>query len=239
MKVAAALFALLLVWAGVVGDARASSVTVGTYNGTPNCFPFSCFAAFSGNEFQEVYASSAFTAPITIDAVSFFEAGPGGLDSATYSVSFYTTTQPVDGLSTLGADHLGTLLSNFGAYSLSGAAPSVLTFNGNAFTYNPSSGNLLMVVTVTSFTQPGGNYAYFQSDSNGVCIVSILCLRGIADRRHRHIRSRHRVFHCGPGTFDLGDGHARLSWPGPRCAPEPNAGVPCCVTGGSGNWRPS
>lgn len=167
MKVAAALFALLLVWAGVVGDAQASSVTVGTYNGTPNCFPFSCFAAFSGNEFQEVYASSAFTAPITIDAVSFFEAGPGGLDSATYSVSFYTTTQPVDGLSTLGADNLGTLLSNFGAYSLSGAAPSVLTLNGNAFTYNPSSGNLLMVVTVTGFTQPSGNYAYFQSDSTG------------------------------------------------------------------------
>src|SRR5262245_24056126 len=77
-------------------SARASSITVGQWD-SGNCYPFSCLASDGGSTYQQVYASSQFAAAGYITAISFYQDPnfPGLMDSATYNVSFSTTSASV------------------------------------------------------------------------------------------------------------------------------------------------
>lgn len=80
----------------------ADSITLGTNNGG-NADPFAGpFSGFLGTEYQEAYAGSNFSGPISITSINFFlEPGYSGttLTSATYQVSLSTISTNIDDLS--------------------------------------------------------------------------------------------------------------------------------------------
>jgi hypothetical protein len=145
-----------------------SSVTIGTDNAV-NALPFSD-AADSVTVYQQVYASSAFSAPIWIDAIDFFLEPSAGshnqLVSQTVTISLSTTSIAVDGLyyhAPQGAD-----VQTFGTFVIGGTSPNVLTFDGTPFNYNPAQGNLLVEI-MTPSTSPVNDFteAYYESDNSG------------------------------------------------------------------------
>jgi PEP-CTERM motif len=162
----AAAFAAASFIAFVGSAAPVAAQVVGTSNST-NCYPFACFAYDGGTQYQEVYYSAAFSGPTTIGKLSFYESHGGEMDDATYTVAFYYTHAPVDGLSESLADNEGTLISNFGKFTLGGAMPSVLSLTGSSFVYNPADGNLLMDVTVSDVTDVCAYCSSFESDYTG------------------------------------------------------------------------
>lgn len=152
--------------------ASAASVTVGN-NDSGNCYPFSCLASDvnnTGSRYQQVYSSTAFSGAININSISFFlSEGQGGLmDSASYAISFSTTSAAVGALDTTFANNVGGDSQAFGTFAVSGAMPSVLSFTGTSFAYNPSMGNLLMNVDVFGLTASNGYQSFFQADFTGV-----------------------------------------------------------------------
>jgi hypothetical protein len=158
--------------AATVGVAAAQAdVTVGNAD-SGNCYPFSCGPTDGLTEYQQAYNPSAFSGPITFDKVSFSMwtgANFGPMDSGTYSVSFFLSTQPVGSLSSNLASNEGTFLGSFGTFNLSGSMPSVLTLNGSKISYNPAAGTLLMDVGVSNGSSASGFYnVFFNADYTGV-----------------------------------------------------------------------
>lgn len=144
-----------------------ADITIGI-NDTGNCIPFSCLGSNFLDRYQQVYSSTAFSGPITVGSVSFFQWLAGPVDTGTFDVSFYLTNTDVGTMTASAASNLGTLLSNFGSFNVSGSMPSELTLDGMDFTYNPSMGNLLMDVKLTSGSALGANNSFFQADSTGL-----------------------------------------------------------------------
>jgi hypothetical protein len=135
-----------------------ASIVVGAPNTAPNAFPFGGAGGGAGTVYQQAYASADFTGlgPITISSIDFFLFVPGSLAPSTYSLYFSTITAGIDTLSdTNFSSNLGSDNTLFETESLSGAAPSTLTFAGTPFTYNPADGNLLLEILVS----PGGQNA--------------------------------------------------------------------------------
>jgi hypothetical protein len=134
-------------------------VTVGTPSIGGNCYPFGC--GYTG-EYQQVYGSSAFNGPIAINNVQFFPSSnwPANDNTGSFTLAFYLTSRPVDGLSTNPATNETTLLSSFGTF-VPGASYS---FTGNSFTYDPSLGNLLLDIS-TAGAPSDSNILYYSSVS--------------------------------------------------------------------------
>lgn len=153
-----------------------TNTVIGANNGG-NCYPFSCFASETfpapGVTYQEVYNAGAFAGAITVDSISFRLQTAGPMDSASYQVAFYLTNRPVMGLDTTLSNNLGALLSNFGAFNISGPMPPSLTLDGANFTYDPSLGNLLMQVTVTGLTEPHRYQSFFAADYTAIDVSRI------------------------------------------------------------------
>jgi len=146
----------------------ADSIVLGTDSGG-NADPFAGpFSGFPGTEYQEAYAASNFSGPISITSVNFLlEPGYSGttLNSATYQVSFSTIAANIDDLS--GTDlqsNLGEDDAVFSTVNLSGTAPATLTFTGGPYLYDPSLGNLLLDIQISEVTSSGS--AAFE-DGNG------------------------------------------------------------------------
>jgi hypothetical protein len=174
---------ILIPYCGSDGDSSNFTVpvTVGSNNGDPNAFPFGGdFPGDTSHHYQQLYMASAFPGPITISALKFFgststtcpQSPPTALPSGNWAIALSTTSVTLNRLST-------TYASNFGATStpvFSGAiAPlaqpwslsSMLSIPVNPpFTYTPASGNLLIDVMVTNFTQTGCP-VYFQATGGG------------------------------------------------------------------------
>ena len=155
--------ALALIFAIPIFTAPANAqVTVGTSE-IGNCYPFSC--GYFGT-YQQVYSSSAFSGPLTVNSVDFFTTVyEGTLNTGRYTFAFYYTDLPVDGLSGTPANNRGVLLSNFGTFNIAGLAPTTLTFSGNSYLYDPSQGNLLLDVFVDNVTEFGSSAQDIDDDS--------------------------------------------------------------------------
>jgi len=137
------------------------SITLGTdVNG--NSFPF----GGTGTEYQEAYASSDFSGPLSITGIDFFlQPDTSGVLGGTYTLSLSIITANINSLS--GSDlpsNIGPNNTEFTSVVLSGAAPSELTFTGGPFSYNPSLGNLLLDITITS---PSGTAAFEDGAGSG------------------------------------------------------------------------
>lgn len=148
----------------------ADSITLGTDNGG-NADPFAGpFSGFPGTEYQEAYAGSDFSGPISITSINFFlEPGYSGttLTSATYHVSLSTIATNIDDLSDTDLEsNLGGDDAVFSTVDLSGTAPETLTFTGGPFLYDPSLGNLLLDIQIGDITS-GGSAAFEDGDGDG------------------------------------------------------------------------
>jgi hypothetical protein len=151
-----------------IGTLLGSSITVGTDSGA-NDFPFSGpFFGYAGTDYQEAYASSDFTGPINITGIDFFlgTGFTGSLYAGTYTLSLSVISSNIGSLSSTNlAGNIGSDDTVFEVANLKGSAPSVLTFTGTPFLYDPSLGNLLLDISITG--GKGGSTAAYQ-DSEGV-----------------------------------------------------------------------
>jgi hypothetical protein len=126
-----------------------AQVTIGTAS-TANCAPFGCPGSFGGTRYQQVYAGSAFSGPMWINAIRFFNTqwNPGNatFPGVSFALSFSTTTS-VTPSNISGAN----LAANIGAnnalfFSQVLTGPATAWVSGAPYYYDPSSGNLLMDV---------------------------------------------------------------------------------------------
>jgi hypothetical protein len=156
IKFSFAAFAALL----MCNLAAAGSITFGNYN-NGNCIPFNCNVSGTSSgqviDYQQVYKGPHFGGAVNINSISFISIGLGNdaLLGGTYKLEWgYAPLNALDNLST-------TLASN---YSLGGPAvletltvpaggikePSLLTFSGFLFNYNPAVGDLLLEIIVSN-----------------------------------------------------------------------------------------
>jgi hypothetical protein len=157
--------------AGFVFALAVSPLTAGVIIGTAdtgagNSFPFGAvFSSNPGSVYQQVYAASDFSGPITISDIEFYRSQFGAptdtLTSATYTfkLSYVAGGHGVDSLDTTTfSNNVGAGLVTFGTYVLSGAtAGNQVTFvsNGSTFNYNPANGALLLEIDLTSIGTRG------------------------------------------------------------------------------------
>jgi len=137
---------------------------------TGNCFPFGCI--YSG-EYQQVYTAGAFSGPITINDLEFFNTsslnrGATSTPSGTWTISLSTTSADWNTLSSTFASNIGgdnTMVFS-GNLSQPWSFGDTLQINlSTPFTYDPGNGNLLMDVTVSGSSPGAGGDIFF--DTNG------------------------------------------------------------------------
>jgi hypothetical protein len=137
--------------ASMIPTSAAANIIIGNPDlGSGNSNPFGNPGTLWGPEYQQVYASSDFSGPITIRDLEFFNTQllGGSPDSGSYTISLSTTSAQVDNLD------FTTLSNNIGANNtvvFTGSLPSLVGGElhlvlSNPFTYNPVSGNLLIDV---------------------------------------------------------------------------------------------
>ena len=150
----------------------AAAVTVGSYD-SGNCYPFSCndsgTSVGQSIDYQEMYLGTA-VGSITIHSLTFYS-WPGGntpsLLGGTYDITLGTTTEPMGSGYPIALSNVAT----FDDLTISSAQPitSSLTFNGAPYTFDPSSGNLVMEVVVTNQDNVpnGSGNGYLWADYTG------------------------------------------------------------------------
>ncbi len=159
--------------------AFASGVTVGQYDGG-NCYPFLCFGSDGGTRFQEQFADSAFSGPLTIERMSLFldhnepDVEVPLMDPAVFAIYFSTSTVGFGSMDANFNNNVGGDNTLFGTFTLQGQMPSTLTLTGaNSFTFDPSNGRpLLMDIVVTSIGDRACPYcSFFQAEWNGSTVL--------------------------------------------------------------------
>ncbi len=166
-KIKKVLGAIALASASLVAANVQASVTVGSYN-DQNCYPYSCFPSDGGTRYQQVFAASAFSGLQPINTISIYQAEAGAIDGATYTLRLSTTSKSVLGLDTSNpSNNVGSDNTLFGTFTLSGTMPTILSFTGAEFDYNPALGNLLLDVSVSNAFPLGGYNSFFQTDASG------------------------------------------------------------------------
>ena len=146
-------------------------------NGPHYGYTVNPFDSISGTtRYQQVYASSAFSGPVTIQALAF-SPNYSGLYRATVTIRFTTTTLGVNALGTsLDSNYVKRLTTVFSGtvsqYVTAGqdGFGLVFDFSSTPFAYNPADGNLLVDIQVSNqqFDQSyfSVSYAYAGSVSS-------------------------------------------------------------------------
>jgi hypothetical protein len=172
-----------------------ADVTVGTDN-YANCYPFMCndSGTSSGQsiDYEQVYASTAFSGPQTIDTISWYFASVFGGNDVILGGSYefewgYAASNAVGNLSstlasnyTSGPNVIGTAGIPAGGFNYG----AVLTLSGFLpFTYDPSLGDLLLEIIVTGQDNVanGSGNGYNEADDTGAetsrayCITNLGC----------------------------------------------------------------
>jgi PEP-CTERM motif len=168
----------------------AGGITVGqTNNG--NCYPFMCNAAGTSSgpaiDYQQVFASTAFSGSPTIDSLTFSYYAPWGgnatLLGGTYELEWgYAPLNAVDNLSTsLASNYLGApqMIGSFVVPTGGLFYGPSFTFSFLAFNYNPLQGDLLLEILVSNqdnVRNLSGN-GYNQSDDTGIATSRAYCIK--------------------------------------------------------------
>jgi PEP-CTERM motif len=143
-RVAVAVAALCLSGAQVAS----AQLTVGAPNTVqPNSFPFGASVGF--NTFQQVYGAGLFSGPMTINSISLYNSrGLGNFQVGTFNLFLSTTTVASSAVTNTPANNRTGALQAFSTvtYSAGSAVPSVVTFLGLPYSYDPAAGNLLFEV---------------------------------------------------------------------------------------------
>jgi hypothetical protein len=148
----------------------AGTIVIGAPAGSHNLFPFGSPSSGSGTRFQEAYAAADFTGlgVMSISGVNFYD-GSGTFRSGTYDIYLSTITAGIDTLSTTNFDsNLGLNNVLFASLTLSGTAPSTLTFTGTPFTFDSGAGNLLLDIRISNAAGEGTAYFASRNDATGI-----------------------------------------------------------------------
>ena len=131
-------------------SASASAIVIGSRDGN-TCYPFSCG---SNGEYQQIYLSSAFTAPFSISSIAFASGSPYPNIAKSLNVEIGLSTSSAAALSN---SYLANRGSNFTivysgsrTFVSSGTDTFDLIFNTSPFLYNPALGNLLLDIKVNA-----------------------------------------------------------------------------------------
>jgi len=139
--------ALLLAATSVRAD-----MLVGAPGNTNNEFPFGLYSG----EYQQAYAASLFSGPITISGLSFFPAagfGPTVSVDGDFTVSLSYSANPVGSLSTTYANNIGAGSTTLFSGHITQTNVPVFTINGgSSFSYDPTLGDLLLDVHASTST---------------------------------------------------------------------------------------
>jgi hypothetical protein len=144
------------------------AVTVGNAD-NGDCYPFSCAASDGITLYQQIFKGSSFSGQgyiTSFDQTLYtdFGYGPGLLNSANYEIGF--STLPTYPLFPAPIDNIGLDYARFGVYSLGGLSPSILSFSGTPFYFDPGLGNLVMTVLISALTDQGDPYSnFYNSDT--------------------------------------------------------------------------
>jgi hypothetical protein len=172
-------------------------VTVGTFNGG-NCDPLMCnesgTSVGQSIDYEQVYASTAFTGPQSISALTwFFDSSVNSVGLAiggTYEFEWgYAASNAVGNLSSnLASNYIsGPNLIGTGVIPTGGISdnPSLTLSGFTPFTYDPSLGDLLLEIVVTNqdnIPNNGIDNGYNEADGSGTvtsraeCITNVGCL---------------------------------------------------------------
>ena len=147
----------LLILLSSASQVRANSTTIGlpAIVGNGNCIPFGCPSTFGTTTYQQDYTSAAFSAPFDVGAIDFFQTQIlGGVPAGgTYAIEFSYTSNSVGALSLLSpTNNITSGNQQFFSGTLPGLVGGVMTITGTPFAYDPSLGNLLMTVKISSGT---------------------------------------------------------------------------------------
>ncbi len=149
--------------------ANAGTVIIGTAN-SENCIPFSCPSITGGSPYEQIYNSSAFSGSINIGTIDFYNTfynngGTQSIATMDYSLYLAVTSQSVPDGSTppgevlFASGHLSDGLWPYG---------NTLTFTGTPFLYDPTKGNLELVLDISNASDPSNEtFAYFDAESGG------------------------------------------------------------------------
>jgi len=156
----------------VLAASHVQAGIIGLPSSGGNAFPFGGSISANPTRYQQVYSSTAFSGPIDIGTIQFFRETPGDLAGGTFTLSFSTTSVAVDALDTVNFDsNLGLDSQLFVSQALTGGpAPSVLSFTGTAFHYDPTLGNLLLDIQISGFSHSGvwAGFAARNGDAGGL-----------------------------------------------------------------------
>ncbi len=166
MKRPIVLLAILTLFCST-GKTQAAFVVGGPGDlGNGNSYPFGNSSIVA---YQQVYAASNFTGPMSISGLTFYNnnAAFAGttINTATYTVQLSTTSAAVNGLSNTFASNLGGNNQTVFSGTLSGTAFPSFTINTSQFNYDPTGGNLLLTVFKTSAV--GSSGSVFNDARNG------------------------------------------------------------------------
>ncbi len=155
--------------------------------GTGNCFPWGCDY---NAEYQQVYTASAFSGPITITDLEFyntqFDSGSTELPAGTFTIFLSTagvdpSTITGDFASNLGADNTQVFSGSINQPWAFGDVLHIVL--GTPFTYDPTQGNLLMDVVGSNVSLPGGSTYFDESTttdfSRAYCPSGTACAVGV------------------------------------------------------------
>jgi hypothetical protein len=102
-----------------------------------------------------------------IGTIRFFTEVSGDLAGGTFTLSLSTTSVAVDALDTVNFDNnLGPVNQLFANQVLGGPAPSVLSFIGAPYHYDPTLGNLLLDIQITGFSAPASITGFAARNGN-------------------------------------------------------------------------
>jgi hypothetical protein len=182
---------LLVCFLTVTGLSYAD-ITVGTFQ-SGNCYPFMCNDSGTNVgqsiDYQQVFAQSAFPGNTTINSISwYFDSAAGGNDvvlGGSYTFYWGYSANPVNGLSsTLASNILGSeMLMGTATVPAGGTnyGPTLTLSGFTPFTYDPSTGPLLLEVVVNNQDNVpnGSGNGYNEADYSGSVTSRAYCLTNI------------------------------------------------------------
>ena len=153
--------------------------------GNGNCFPWGC--AYNA-EYQQVYGSSDFNAPLLIRDLEFyntqFDSGSTQLPSGTWTITLGTSQ--IVGVNTITGSFAGNLANSFNVQQVwTGNINQAWVFGNTLhidlavpYNYDPAQGNLLMDVVGQGVSLPGGS-TFFDVNSTGGFFTRVYCNGGV------------------------------------------------------------
>ena len=145
-----------------------AGIVIGTAN-AGNCIPWSCGGLYPGN-YEQTYNSTAFPGPITISDIEFFNTyydngSQQGVSQIQGSIYLAVTNQALPDGSIPGN---AVLFSTGGMSGQNWPFGKPIDITGTPFSYDPTNGNLEIILVVSSTGDPlSGVYSYFDAENGG------------------------------------------------------------------------